>query len=149
MEIQSIANDDLKTCAEIFVKVFNSPPWEEGWDASSALPRVQEIAGTPGFIGLKAVDEGRMVGFVMGYKESFGGGSDFSLKEMCVVPELQRQGIGKALLEELKKQLRKAGARTLYLLTSKEGPAARFYEKNGFQTSNKMFMMAHFLNPRK
>lgn len=149
MEFQSISNSDLKRCAEIFIEVFNSPPWEEGWEVSSALPRMQEIAGTPGFVGIKAMKDEGMVGFVMGYAESFDAGSDFYLKEMCVLPKLQRQGIGSLLLEELKKQLRQVGARTLYLLTPKETPAAWFYEKNGFQTSKKMIMMAHFLNPKK
>ena len=110
---------------------------------------MQEIAGTPGFVGIKAMKDEGMVGFVMGYAESFDAGSDFYLKEMCVLPKLQRQGIGSLLLEELKKQLRQVGARTLYLLTPKETPAAWFYEKNGFQTSKKMIMMAHFLNPKK
>jgi aminoglycoside 6'-N-acetyltransferase I len=149
MELQSLSSNDLKRCAEIFIEVFNSSPWEEGWEVASALPRMQEIAGTPGFVGIKAVNDGEVVGFVMGYAESFDAGSDFYLKEMCVVPELQRQGIGSLLLEELKLKLRQVGARTLYLLTPKENPAAWFYEKNGFETSKKMIVMAHFLNPEK
>ena len=37
------------------------------------------------------------------------------------------------------------GARNLYLLTSRDGPAARFCTKNGFYTSDKMIMMAMHL----
>ena len=147
MELKPLHVDDLQNCAEIFVEVFNSSPWEEGWTVSSAMPRMKEIAGTPGFVGLKAIAEGRMVGFVMGYAESYDAGSDFYLKEMCVRPKMQKQGIGKVLLDELKEQLRNAGARTLYLLTSREALATRFYENNGFQTSDKMIVMGHFLKP--
>ena len=148
MDYEAIRTDDLASCAEIFVEVFNSAPWDEDWAVSSALPHLTEIAGTPGFAGLKVISEGQMVGFVMGHVESYDTGGDFCLQEMCLRPTLQRQGIGTALLDQLKRHLIEAGARKLYLLTSRDGPAARFYEKNGFYTSDKMIMMGHWLKPR-
>ena len=84
----------------------------------------------------------------MGYIESFDSGGDFYLKEMCILPEKQMQGIGTALLDQLKAHLIGRGARKLYLLTSRDGLAARFYEKNGFYTSDKMIMMGHWLKPK-
>ena len=61
----------------VFVQVFNSPPWNEDWAMLSASLRLTEIAGTPGFVGLKVVSEQRTVGFVMGYLKSFDVGGDF------------------------------------------------------------------------
>jgi aminoglycoside 6'-N-acetyltransferase I len=147
MEYKTIQTEDLNRCAEIFVEVFKGPPWNEDWAVSIALCRLTEIAGTPGFVGLRSMSEGRTVGFVMGYLESFDTGGDFYLKEMCILPTMQRQGIGTALLDQLKTHLIEAGARKLYLLTERGGPAARFYEKNGFYTSDKMIMMGHWLKP--
>jgi aminoglycoside 6'-N-acetyltransferase I len=145
MKYETIQPDDLTSCAEVFVEVFNGPPWNEAWSVPSASPRLTEISGTPGFTGLKVLSGGLMVGFVMGYVESFDTGGDFYLKEMCILPEMQRQGIGTDLLDQLKAHLIETGARKLYLLTSRDGPAARFYEKNGFYTSDKMIMMGHWL----
>ena len=147
MDYKAIQTDDLTSCAELFVRVFNSRPWDEDWAVSSALPRLTEIFGTPGFTGLMILSEGRMAGFVMGYTESFDSGGDFYLKEMCILPELQRQGIGTALLDQLKTHLIEMGARKLYLLTSRDSPGSQFYGKNGFYTSDKMIMMGHWLKP--
>ena len=149
MKYEAIQTDDVTTCAEVFAEVFNNPPWNEDWPVPSALSRLTEIAGTPGFVGLKVVSDGCMLGFVMGYTESFDTGNDFYLKEMCIIPEMQRQGIGTALLDELRIRLIAAGVRKVYLLTSRDGPAARFYEKNGFYTSEKMIMMGHWLRPKE
>jgi ribosomal protein S18 acetylase RimI-like enzyme len=113
------------------------------------LHRLTEIAGIPGFVGLKVIAESHMIGFAMGYTESFDRGGDFYLKEMCVLPQKQRQSIGTALLDQLKTHLIQAGARKLYLLTERGGFAAQFYAKNGFYTSDKMIMMGHWLKPRK
>jgi ribosomal protein S18 acetylase RimI-like enzyme len=148
MRYRALQRDDLKTCAEVFVEVFNGPPWNEDWSVSSALPRLTEIAGTPGFEGLKVLSGDRMTGFLMGYIESFDAGGDFYLKEMCVLPDMQRRGIGTALLDQLKARLIEKGAEKLYLLTARDGPAAQFYEKNGFYTSDKMIMMGHWLKPK-
>lgn len=149
MKCEMIQDGDMTICARVFADVFNAPPWSEGWSVSAALARLTEISRTPGFVGMKAVEEGQIQGFAMGYLESFDSGTDFYLKEMCVLPDVQRKSIGTALLAALKEELASKGARKLYLLTSRDGPAARFYAKNGFHTSDKMIMMGLRLEPRK
>ncbi len=148
MQSAPIIRDDLSECSDLFVKVFNRPPWDENWTVSTALARLTEIVGTPGFEGLKAISDGRIIGFALGYAESFDGGGDFYLKEMCVLPDVQRKGIGTAILEELKAHLLRIGARKLYLLTERGGRAENFYEKNGFYTSETMIMVGCWLTPK-
>ena len=147
MDCESIQPDDLGACAEAFVEVFNGPPWGEDWTVASAVSRLTEIAHTPGFVGLKATADGRVMGFAIGYTESLATRTDYYLKEMCVVPAMQGQGVGTALLTELKARLVAMGVRKMYLLTRRDGPAAGFYEKNGFYTSDRMIMMGHRLGP--
>ena len=149
MEYKAIQEDDLSSCVEIFISVFNSPTWNEGWTVTTALRRLTEIVNTPDFVGIKVSSDERMLGFVMGYVESSDDGSDYYLKEMCIVPGKQRQGIGTALLEEMKKTLVSMGVRKLYLLTSRDGPVVQFYQRNGFFTSNKMIVMSRWLRPIK
>ena len=148
MQYESTEKADLKGCARVFVEVFNSPPWNEAWSADTALRRLTEIAHTPGFMGLKALEEHGLVGFVMGYAESFDDGVDFYIKEMCVLPSHQRKGVGKALLEELERGLVSKGVRKMYLLTSRGTFAAGFYEQKGFNISERMIMMGKWLRPR-
>jgi len=147
MDCTLMQPDDLDACAEVFVEVFNAPPWGEGWAANAALTRLTEIARTPGFVGLKATSDGRVIGFAMGYAESLAARTDYYLKEMCVVPAMQGQGVGTALLEELQGRLIAMGVSKMYLLTRRGGPAAEFYEKNGFRVSDRMIMMGRWLRP--
>lgn len=145
MEYETVQPEDLETCAGIYAQVFSEPPWNEPWTAASALPRLREIHGTPGFRGLKAVRNGHIVGFVMGYAESCGDRRDFYLKEMCVLPMEQGQGVGTALLDALVQALPTDAVGKIYLLTARESPAARFYAQCGFYVSDRMIMMGRRL----
>jgi len=98
MQCETIQTTDLTRCAEIFNKVLDAPPWNEAWIVSSPLARLTEIAGTPGFVGLKAIANGRMIGFAMGFTEPFDKGTDFYLKEMCVLHERQGKESARASL---------------------------------------------------
>lgn len=145
----SIQPEDLPACTDVYVATFNSPPWNETWTAATAASRLGAILGTPGFIGLKAVSEAGIIGFAMGYAETFDKGTDFYLKEMCVLPGSQRQGVGTDLLKKLTESLTSDGIRKIYLLTARDSAAATFYAKNGFYTSDRMVMMGRWLKPRE
>jgi aminoglycoside 6'-N-acetyltransferase I len=149
LDIVEMDPDRLTPFAELYVDVFNSPPWSEEWTVPIALARLGEIAGTPGFLGLAVLDEESVVGFVAGYGETFLDGTDFYIKEMCVKTDRQRQGIGTALLDCLRARLTDDGVRKMYLLTARESSAEAFYAKSGFYTSEKMIMMGQWLRPRE
>lgn len=145
MEYTNIQYADLKGLATLFVEVFNDEPWNEKWSYASALARLTDIVNTPGFVGLKATRDAFFVGFIMGYGEPFDQGADFYVKEMGVVSSLQRKGTGTVLLGKLRETLVASGMRSIYLLTSRDGPAACFYKKNGFRVNESMIMMGQNL----
>lgn len=122
----------LDDCARLFATVFSAPPWDEGWTLAAARARLAEILKTPGAAGLAWVEE-KPVGLVAGYCERDAGGHMFYLKEMCVRPDRQRQGIGARLLAAWEERLRKSGVRQIYLMTRRGGPAEAFYAANGFR----------------
>ena len=136
---------DLPGIARLFVEVFNGRPWNETWSYDSAFFRLTNITATPGFMGIKAIKDRSIVAFVIGYCEPFDEGTDFFVKEMCVAPPLQRQGIGTELLNDLKKRLISAGMRRVYLLASSGGPAVKFYERNGLRVIKRMIVMGQRL----
>lgn len=54
---------------------------------------------------------------------------------VAVAPELQRRGVGQALMHEGLRRLRRAGAKRLIVVTQgRHAAAVRFYEQCGFQT---------------
>ena len=149
MEYENIQREDLGGCAEVFVEVFSSPPWNEDWAVPAALTRLAEIGDAPGFIGVKVVLDERMIGFAVGNTVSSRDRRDFRLREMCVLPERQRQGVGTALLQALKVRLLDMNVRRLFLQTTRDGMAAAFYEKNGFSASDSVIAMGCWLQPRE
>jgi ribosomal protein S18 acetylase RimI-like enzyme len=67
----------------------------------------------------------------------------FNLIELCVLPDHQRHGIGRALVEHLIDVLRVEGCERIFLITTPNSPAASFYEALGFYTSRSRAMMGY------
>lgn len=71
-----------------------------------------------------------------GYLDAFLDDTDDAaeLKRMRVDPAVQRQGIGQGLYDELERRISERGFEAIVLDTSsKQEPAMRFYESNGFE----------------
>lgn len=141
MKFQPIESNHLKACAGLFVLVFNQAPWNETWSEEVALSRLQDCYGAPGFYGIAAIEEDKILGFAIGYAEPSYEVKHFYLKEMCVQSTHQRSGIGTKMLDMLCQDLANNGVGMVYLLTARDSPAAAFYEKCGFSDRTKMTMM--------
>ena len=146
MNFTRVNHDNLAQCERVFVQVFNNPPWSENWEAEAVERRLHDIYQTPGFYGLLCAVDGEAVGFAIGIIEQWDKSKHFYLKEMCVASAQQRRGIGAALLNALQENLVIEGVTKIYLHTARATPAQSFYEKQGFYVSDKMIMMAKWLN---
>lgn len=134
----------LDAAARLYVAVFNAAPWHDRWTTATAHRRLAETLATPNALGFALLDDD-LVGFVLGHAEPWFDGDHFYLKEMCIRADRQRGGLGSRLLRHLEGALREQGVGRIYLLTAREGPAAAFYEGQGYYTSRKMALMAHRL----
>ncbi|WP_344509771.1 GNAT family N-acetyltransferase [Dactylosporangium maewongense] len=143
MIISALTEQDLGSCASLYVATFNAPPWNESWRVEDATRRLGDFLATPRAhgVGLRAPD-GELLGFAIGHLERSGAEDHFLLQELCVRPARQRQGHGSALLGALAD--RKPDVRHWYLLTARDSDAALFYEKNGFRPAPRM---AVFVRP--
>ncbi len=135
---------DLDSCIDLFIATFAGPPWNENWDRQLVRDRLSQIVHTPGFYGI-LVEGNPIAGFAFGNSEPWHEGTHFNLKEMCIRPDLQRQGLGTRLLAHLSEQLKARDAKRIYLLTSRGDMTEAFYTKSGFHTSPKMILMARHL----
>lgn len=145
MRIQTLEEANLPECAALFVEVFNAPPWNESWNVEAVARRFNDIWQTPGFFGLLARNEEQIVGFALGCVEQWDTRRHFHLREMCVAPELQRQGVGTQLMRALEDHLHEADVERIFLHTAREGDAQAFYDRCGFGTSARMVMMSKWL----
>ena len=132
MKIRIIEPQDIEVCASIFVSTFSKNPWNEAWTLDAALERLWHFYNSKGFYGLIAT-ETQALGFVLGNVEPYYTGSLFCLREMCVAATSQSKGIGTQLLKTLEEELTLIHVRRIYLLTSHDTPASRFYQKAGYE----------------
>ncbi len=132
---------DIDECAQVFVRVFSAEPWSEPWTLETAVERLREIQCTPGFIGV-VCRRREVLAFAAGYSETSYSGRVFYLQEMCVRPELQRQGVGGELQRFLECQLVGENIKHAYLLTRAESTAAAFYAQSGYRASLRTQLMS-------
>lgn len=138
MEIVQVNNSDIHSHADLLVDVFSQEPWSETWELENAHDRLLCYKNTPYFLGLSAIENGELIGFIFGNFEPYQKSSQFIIKEMCVKTENQRKGVGKKLICELNKLLKLNNVSASYLLTRKGSPAELFYLNSGYSLSESM-----------
>jgi aminoglycoside 6'-N-acetyltransferase I len=144
-EIRTFSPKDLDACAQIMVMVNNRDPWHEHWTLETAKARLWEIANTPGFVGLVCWING-IAGYALGCCEQWDTYKNFCLYEIAVIPDAQRQGIGKSLLSHLEKILASKDVHKIYLSTLRGSNAEVFYTKQGYRESKSTMTMIRYLD---
>jgi ribosomal-protein-alanine N-acetyltransferase len=97
---------------------------EDGWN----LPERLGVLLSPGVVRLKAVEEGRMAGFIVGRKPGADGVA--WIRSVGVLPEYRRRGLARQLLRACEKRLHAARMR-LFVRVSNTA-AIRLYETEGY-----------------
>ena len=128
--------ENVASVVELYVSVFNAPPWNDGWSPAVAEERLRSFASFPRFHGMAALEGVEPVALALGWGERWTTGWHFHLKEMCVSASVRRKGVGSRLLRGLEERLAGDGFERVYLQTGRTGPARSFYESAGFRDLN-------------
>lgn len=140
--LRAVSAADVELIASVFVACFSAPPWNEPWIPEAAVRRLSLFAAAPAFRGIVAMDEGRAVAMAVGQIEGWTQGNLFLLQEMCVLPDRQRTGIGRRLLDQFLSQLRDIDqVSEVYLLTDRGSDAESFYLGRGFRRGDRKIVL--------
>ena len=140
-------NPDLEeSLIQGYIKTFAGEPWNEIWEHQWVLDRVRWISSVPNFIGKVAVENGEVVGALLGYTLPFKGKLNFDIVELFVLPSSQGNGVGKSLIKELEKTLPLDNGNVIHLITAKESDSETFYKKCGYERNEHLCVMAHVGN---
>ncbi len=145
MNIKQITEPQLQECVQLYQQTFSGEPWNEPWTEERAFERLNHFYQSRGFIGLGAWNEEGCCAFTLGNREPFLDRQAFYLREMCVKPDFQRQGIGRRLLVALHGLLKESGLARIYLLTNHDYAAYDFYKKIGYKPADGMEMLIYRL----
>lgn len=143
MNIRRIEERDLKVLAELFVSVFNAPPWNESWTIKWAYDRLDIIFKSHRFYGYVAEKHGTAIGAIFSRLGSYKGMLELEIIENYVSGNAQRKGVGAALMSELKLQAQQDGISCFVLQTDKTTFAKEFYLKYGFEGHEENLLMSH------
>ncbi len=138
-----IVEADLMRCSELFVSVFNAPPWNDKWASTQdAFDFLSDFCRSAGFVGVKAEISDKLIGCIFGNINRWWAGDEFFLHEMFVDTKYHNRKVGTRLINRLRETLRFRGVKTILLMTHKQFPARGFYEVQGFsECANIMCMV--------
>jgi GNAT superfamily N-acetyltransferase len=131
MEFQLVTAQDHAALADAMAQAYSEAPWNENWSQERALRRVRGILGNYQGMGLKAVEDGRVVGGLLGFVDPYADEDFFYISELFVVPERKRQGVGKALMQAVEPYLKEKGISVVQLMSIE--PNEGFYGKCGLE----------------
>jgi len=110
--------EDIRQAAELLVEGFRDD-WPEAWpDMDAALKEVRESLGEHRINRVALDQSGAVLGWIGGIPSY--GGNVWELHPLVVRPDLQRRGIGRALVADLEQLVRERGGLTLWLGTDDE-----------------------------
>ena len=140
-KIQSINIENLERCGEIYAEAFNGEPWNDPWKVEDAIIHVKELLESKQSYGLECVEEGKVVGFILGTSMLFHYGRTFEINDLAVDPAYQRRGVAKLLMESCLADIKAQGMVGVHLITAGEGVLPEFYERYGFKKEKEVILM--------
>ena len=129
MKYRLIEEKDLEAVAAAMAAAYSEAPWNERWEGDRAVRRVKAILSNFQAIGLAAEENGTIIGGLLGFVDPYAEEDFFYVAELCVVPEMKRNGIGRGLLAYLESTLRERGIAVIQLMSIDSNEV--FYGKCG------------------
>jgi GNAT superfamily N-acetyltransferase len=139
--LKKFSTQDLPACCELYVKVFNAPPWNDSWTDEAVRQCLGDLAERKRFLGYTFWENDALVGAVFAHTKTFYKGDEIFIDELFIAPNCQRKGYGLALMDEIENYARENNITAITLLTAIGQPAFHFYKKQGYWHKNYMAFM--------
>ena len=142
MICRKIGEQDVQGLAKAMAMAYAEEPWFENWTDERAQRRIRAILGNYQADGIAAFEDEHIIGGVLGYVDPYADEDFFFVSEIFVIPERKRQGIGRALLDELKRLLHEKGIGTVQLISIENNEV--FYRKCGLDKDSVSVLFQRF-----
>ena len=119
---------DFDKCCELFIRVFNEPPWNDNWTIETASKRLKEFVDNKRFLGYTLWEDDVLLGAVFCQMKTHFSGDEIFVEELFVSQDYQGKGHGKTLMNAVEKYARENAFVSITLITSVGSSAFKFYE---------------------
>lgn len=142
IEIGTFTSEDLNDCVELYLEVFSSDPWYDGWKSDEQVRKyLIELMKNPVFKGYTVYSNDKLLAACLGHKRSWWSGKEYFIDELFVSNEMQGKGLGSYLMDYIGDMVNMENCTKLILLTNRNFPAEKFYLKNGFDVRPERLVM--------
>ena len=139
--VKEFTAEAFQPCAELLVRTFNAPPWNDRWTAETANAYLRELVGRQRFLGFALWEEGALAGAALCHIKTHYEGDEIYIEDLFVAPDRQGKGHGTALMDAVEAYADAHELISVTLLTAKDKPSFRFYKKRGYRQAKSMVFM--------
>ena len=129
MEIRKWRKSDIDALISIFIREYAKEPWNENWSIKRAKEFFKDHYSNS--IGFVAVDD-EILGFIILIKEINWSCDRMMVKDVVIDSQYHGEGIGKELMKYAEAYCTEQGIKEIWLLTSTDSAAYKFYKKVGY-----------------
>ncbi|MDN3584969.1 GNAT family N-acetyltransferase [Mucilaginibacter flavus] len=119
MDIKKLEREDIDKCVDLCIASSNRPPWNHQWGYDRALKYLKEFADQPRFVGFAIYEQGAITGILLAHTKTWWENDLLYIDEFFIVPEKQRIGYGKRLLNHAEAYAREQGCGIVSLVTTR------------------------------
>lgn len=130
MVVRRTEENDIEELAGAMVLAYSEPPWNEVWDIDKAKERVRSVLSNYNAAGFAAIENGEIIGGILGFEDPYADESFFFVSELFVAPQWKRKGVGKTLICHLEQYLSSKNISAMQLISIDNN--IKFYESSGF-----------------
>ncbi len=142
MIVRMTEEKDVEGLAGAMALAYSEPPWNEVWSAEKAKERVCSVLSNYNAAGFAAIENGEIIGGILGFEDPYAEESFFFISEIFIAPQWKRKGVGKTLLCHLEQYLSSKNISVMQLISIEDN--IKFYEASGFAEDSVSVMYKHF-----
>ena len=134
MELKELTSADMDAVRALFYDVFTAEPWNDDWSDGAQLDAyLTDLTGNANSLTFSFYEGETLLALSMGHVKHWFSGTEYYVDELCVAREAQGRGVGTAFVQAIERALAERGITHIFLLTERDVPAYRFYQKAGFR----------------
>lgn len=141
---RAMTEADIEKVIPLFIDHYNN--YEAGeWTEETTYKRIHQVWSREDALCFILEQDGKTLGFVMGYFEQYDDIKAYDLVEIVIAHECQNQGLGTALMLEAEKRIKAAGGAMIQLQAVNDEMHEKFYGKLQYNTCNNFVLKSKWL----